>query len=205
MPRLLLRVAVALSALAVFAVGSWWGWREWYSAGHFRKAVAEGIEAGDFSKAERLKSWGADTEKWRKEDSRLQLAEVAYFGNVDSLANLILWGADPDERDSNGLTALMYASVYGQNIMALILLESQAKVDVNAADSEGSTPLHYAAFVPDDELARILLTHGANPHIKNNAGKTPLDYWPELAEIVKQVEAQKRKAGVNLNSPGDSR
>ncbi len=33
--------------------------------------------------------------------------------------------------------------------------------------------------------------HGADPHIKNNDGKTPIDLGPTLAEIVKEVEAKK--------------
>jgi len=67
--RWLLRIAVVISALAVLASGSWYVWREFYSAEQFREAVKEGIESRDFSRAERLKWWGADTEKWREEDS----------------------------------------------------------------------------------------------------------------------------------------
>jgi len=67
--RRLLRIAVILSALAVAASGSWYIWREFYSAEQFRAAVVEGIETGDLSRAERLKKWGADTEVWRIKDS----------------------------------------------------------------------------------------------------------------------------------------
>ena len=56
MKRWALRVSVFLCALAVLAGGAW---RQWWSAEHFREAVAEGIKTGDFSRAERLAPDGA--------------------------------------------------------------------------------------------------------------------------------------------------
>jgi len=60
MKRWALRVSVVLSALAVALTVTWWGWRARWSAEQFRVAVAEAIKTGDFSRAERLKEWGAD-------------------------------------------------------------------------------------------------------------------------------------------------
>ena len=40
MKRCLLRVSVVLCALALLAGGSWWVWRQWYSADQFRAAVS---------------------------------------------------------------------------------------------------------------------------------------------------------------------
>ena len=77
MKKHLLRIAVVLCALAVLAVGTWWVWRAYYSAEQFRAAVKEGIASGDFSRAERLKAWGADTGPWREEDSGEQLLRQA--------------------------------------------------------------------------------------------------------------------------------
>ena len=57
--RLLLRIAVILSALAVLAMGSWWGWREWYSADQLRAAVLE----KDAEKTRSLLRWGARADR----------------------------------------------------------------------------------------------------------------------------------------------
>ena len=50
-------------------------------------------------------------------------------------------------------------------------------------------PLQLAAFDRNRDLVRLLLEHGANP--------CPwyVNYYPELAEIVKEVEAEKVKDG----------
>jgi len=42
------------------------------------------------------------------------------------------------------------------------------------------------------------LASGADPHLKGFSGRTPVDLWPELAEIVKEVDAEKAKAATPL-------
>ena len=101
MKRWLLRVSVLLCALAVLAVGGWWAWREWFSAEQFRAAMAEGIETGDFSKAERLKPWGADTELWREKDSEDAFLQAALNGKTDIEDHLKILGAKTNKVDAN--------------------------------------------------------------------------------------------------------
>src|SRR5215467_2798126 len=49
------------------------------------------------------------------------------------------------------------------------------KVDINAAQGDGTTALHWAAYNDDVELAKLLLTAGANPNVKTRLGGiTPL-------------------------------
>ncbi len=55
----------------------------------------------------------------------------------------------------------------------------------------GTTPLHLAAQFQYGKICRLLLARGANAHFKNKEGITPLDLWPQLAKIVKGVEAEK--------------
>ena len=80
---------------------------------------------------------------------------------------------------------------------------------VNKVDGTGQTALHVAllnARVSNPRARRIdanfsreheidtlrhLVKAGADPLLRDNKGKTPLDIWPELAEIVKEVEAEK--------------
>ena len=67
-----LRIAVVLSSLALLVMAGCGG----YLAEEFRDAVRQGIKTGDFSRADRLKAEGADTEVWREEDSGKQLLEA---------------------------------------------------------------------------------------------------------------------------------
>ena len=47
---------------------------------------------------------------------------------------------------------------------------------VNSQDELGRTPLHYLLMKKDDNTAVILCKNGADQHIKDKKGKTPLDY-----------------------------
>ena len=62
------------------------------------------------------------------------------------------------------------------------------------AQDSGSTALHYAVQRGDVDIVNILLSHGADPTIKNDLGKTPLDYcdaFPELRGALKRVIKQR--------------
>ena len=65
------------------------------------------------------------------------------------------------------------------------------------AQDSGSTALHYAVQRGDVDCVNLLLKNGADPTIKNDLGKTPVDYcdaFPELRGALKRV-IQQRKEG----------
>ena len=72
--------------------------------------------------------------------------------------------------------------------MAELMLAKGAEVD--AKDNGGWTPLHWAARNNKSTVAKLLLANGADPNAKAEGGTTPLDVMPELAEIVKKLEAE---------------
>jgi len=66
----------------------------------------------------------------------------------------------------------------------------------------GSTPLHFAVRRGDLDVVNILLRHGADPTIKNDLGKSPVDYtdaFPELRGALKRV-IQQRSAKHTVNT-----
>ncbi len=83
-------------------------------------------------------------------------------------------GAMVNERDAEGNTPLIAAAGACQNKMARYLIEKGA--EVNAANSRyGSTALSIAAGKCDDpRVIRLLLDNGADLHVRNNGGDTPL-------------------------------
>ncbi|UCF96727.1 MAG: ankyrin repeat domain-containing protein [Spirochaetaceae bacterium] len=95
---------------------------------------------------------------------------AAENGLVDMAALLIEQGADPNETDHFGNTALHLALAYPG--MIDLLLKSGAKVD--ARNAMGNTPLHLA--VKDRRAVEILLAAGATVDIRNGLDKTPLHY-----------------------------
>jgi hypothetical protein len=62
------------------------------------------------------------------------------------------------------------------------------------AQDSGSTALHYAVQRGDVDVMNILLSHGADPRIQNDLGKSPVDYcdaFPELRGALKRVIKQR--------------
>jgi len=95
---------------------------------------------------------------------------AAENGLNEIAALLIEQGADADETDHFGNTALHLALNYPE--MISLLLESGASV--NAKNALGNTPLHLA--VKDRRAVEALLAAGADVNARNGLDKTPLHY-----------------------------
>ena len=50
----------------------------------------------------------------------------------------------------------------------------KAEAELKEKDEQGNTALHIVSLKGDEELVRLFIKYGANPEIKNKAGKTPL-------------------------------
>lgn len=95
--------------------------------------------------------------------------------------------------DDVGQTLLNWASAFGTQEMVEYLCEKGA--DVNKG--QRSSSLHYAACFGRPAIAKVLLRHGANPDLRDEDGKTPLDKARERAD-----EGHREVAAI-LQSPGE--
>ena len=79
-------------------------------------------------------------------------------------------GADPNARNPEGATALMYAAIHGGAPLMHLLVSKGA--DPNARNVAGATALMWAAG--DAAKAKLLIGAGANVNEKSALGRTPL-------------------------------
>ncbi|XP_066443608.1 caskin-2 isoform X2 [Eleutherodactylus coqui] len=75
-------------------------------------------------------------------------------------------------QDSDGFSALHHAALSGNSELLLLLLETQAAVDIR--DGNGMRPLHYAAWQGQPEPVRLLLRAAASVNTASNDGQIPL-------------------------------
>ena len=80
-----------------------------------------------------------------------------------------------DSVDRIGLTALQYAAWYNRTDVIHELLQRGA--DVNKRDRYfGLTALHWSAMKNNTDDIRLLLRNGASTTIKDDGGRTPIDW-----------------------------
>lgn len=128
------------------------------------------------------------------EKSHRQLIDCIRSKDTDALIEAIEnGGVEVNFMDDVGQTLLNWASAFGTHEMVEYLCEKGA--DVNKG--QRSSSLHYAACFGRPAIAKVLLRHGANPDLRDEDGKTPLDKARERAD-----EGHREVAAI-LQSPGE--
>ncbi|WP_216591273.1 ankyrin repeat domain-containing protein [Streptomyces brasiliscabiei] len=126
-----------------------------------------------------------------------RLFEAILSGDARTTRTLLRGGANPEGRDADGTTPLYLASVQGEAEVARLLLEAGASPDTESRGpgAEG-TPLCAAACWGHTATVRELLTHGADPHLREDHGTgwSPLDWadhgpHPDTAALLRSWRA----------------
>ncbi|EAX90040.1 hypothetical protein TVAG_294210 [Trichomonas vaginalis G3] len=82
------------------------------------------------------------------------------FNSPSLLEYFLSHGANVNDKDENGKTALHYTAVNNSKEIAEVLLSHGA--NINEKNENGDTALHIAAWNNSKEIAEVLLSHGAN-------------------------------------------
>ncbi|XP_031339237.1 E3 ubiquitin-protein ligase HECTD1-like isoform X2 [Photinus pyralis] len=128
------------------------------------------------------------------EKSHRQLIDCIRSKDTDALIEAIeTGGVEVNFMDDVGQTLLNWASAFGTQEMVEYLCEKGA--DVNKG--QRSSSLHYAACFGRPAIAKVLLRHGANPDLRDEDGKTPLDKARE------RIDEGHREVAAILQSPGE--
>lgn len=128
------------------------------------------------------------------ERTHRQLIDCIRSKDSDALIEAIeTGGIDVNCMDDVGQTLLNWASAFGTLEMVEYLCDKGA--DVNKG--QRSSSLHYAACFGRPGIAKVLLKHGANPDLRDEDGKTPLDKARE------RIDEGHRDVASILQSPGE--
>ncbi len=130
------------------------------------------------------------------------LPSAVHYGQINCVKMLLEKGANPNDTDSEGRSALQLAVMSDYLDLADLLIKNHA--DPNLKDKNGVTTLMVAIDRKNFEMLRLLLAKAADPDIKTNEGGTAL----LLACKEKQFEAirlllEYGAAPVGPNSLGD--
>jgi ankyrin repeat-rich membrane spanning protein len=116
-----------------------------------------------------------------------------------TVKDLLRCGADMNEKDVEGRTAIELAAEYGRTEIISLLLEHGA--DVNYRGNGKLTPLMRAAYTGRTETVRFLLEKGADVHARNGRGWTPLFFSVSRMGNAKTIRLLIEKgADVNAHS-----
>ncbi|KAM8795051.1 DNA-binding protein RFXANK [Eudromia elegans] len=109
----------------------------------------------------------------RDERGFTPLIWAAAFGEIETVRQLLEWGADPHVLAKERESALSLASMGGYTDIVTALLERN--VDINSYDWNGGTPLLYAVRGNHVKCVEALLARGADLTTEADSGYTPMD------------------------------
>lgn len=128
---------------------------------------------GDGALTERLLASGADHRARDKAGMSALLWSVSASQGHQTLPPLLLAGADPDDRQKDGVTPLMIAAKNGNE--DVIRLLAHAKADLEATEPKrGLTALAAAIAAKQEGAVGALLAAGADANHAVQGGVTPL-------------------------------
>ncbi len=129
-----------------------------------------------------------------KELQRFPLHQAVFWNDFYKVDKLLDQGYTVAHETEDGQTPLHIAAECNQLGMCVFLLKNGAEID--ALDNFGGSPLHAAAACQTQlRVIKFLIRHGANPHLRDSAGLTPLDVarkyqHPLIEQYLKSLSSQ---------------
>lgn len=111
----------------------------------------------------------------------------------EQVGKMISKGADVNQADQFGYTALMWAASHGNSEIAKLLVSGKA--DVNAQRRSGSTALMRAASKGNADITKLLVDNKADTKLTNGRGQTAADL----------AKAGKHDGALGILDPGSAK
>lgn len=120
------------------------------------------LDANDTAKFKSMVQTSEDANALRSDNNKTVLMYASWIGNADAVEHLVSKGADVNEQDESGATALHLAIWKAHNKIALLLIHHGASA--NSMSKEGMTPLDIAVLKGNQEIAEAI--KNAAPKLK---------------------------------------
>jgi uncharacterized protein len=142
--------------------------------------IFEAAALGDCSRLSALLERDSEQINLISADGWTPLHLAAAFGGHEATALLLDRGARVNQRSSNPMQnqALHACIALGRDCETARLLIARG-AELNAPQVGGYAPLHQAAAAGLPDMTRVLLGAGADPALRCDQGKTPVDYARE--------------------------
>src|SRR6478735_282409 len=116
-------------------------------------------------------------------DGFTPVALAAFFGQPAAVKTLIAAGADVNAAAKNPLkVAALHAAVAGGKL-EIVKAVLEAGGDANAQQQAGFRAIHEAGIKANRPLADLLLSHGADPSLTSDDGKSAIDLAREKGHM----------------------
>jgi ankyrin repeat protein len=116
------------------------------------------------------------------------LIAAVLSGAEDCASKLISIGVNLNAKNSKGTTALIVATTNKLNNTAIKLIRAGAEISCQTHGNK-TTALMMAAHNDMVDVAKLLVSKGADPHIKDVHGKSSLDYaqTPRMLKLLEGI------------------
>jgi ankyrin repeat protein len=128
------------------------------------------------------------------------VADAAKKGDAAAVRAQIEKGADVNEAQGDGMTALHWAAHRGDATIATLLIDAGAKLDAGTRIG-AYTPLHVASREGHGSVVRLLLAGGAAAYTVTSTGFSPLHLAAMAGDIAAISALLDHGADVNVQEP----
>lgn len=147
----------------------------------------------------------ADTEALEVGTRGTALMRAIDYNAIPTVKLLLQNGANVHHKDCFDRGMLHGAACNGRSEIIEILLEFDPTLDINMQDVNGKTTLHDVARLGNENTAKVLLDHGADPTIKDKFGRTPIRIAREVnhSEVLQLLRDARRQREEKKRHGGD--
>lgn len=110
------------------------------------------------------------------------LHKAVAYGKNEIAIDLLDRGIDVNLQDENGQTALHFIGFHPNTVLTRRIIEKGGNLELR--DSYGNTPLWYAVVNARGqyELVELFVKYHPDPTLKNNAGRSPIDFAVQIGD-----------------------